>query len=139
MYLLGDFNAQTATMVDYTTADSFLSEMFHFDQDINEYMDQKYVLEKLIQISRISKDSKKNNHGFKIIDFCKKKHLSFLNGRYEDKNVEAITFRGLSVIDYAITSIKGIQFLQNFKVTDLDSLYSDGHALLSVDILRTFR
>ena len=38
------------------------------------------------------------------------------------------------MIDYVITSIKGIHFLQNFKVTDLDSLYSDGHALLSVDI-----
>ena len=59
MYLLGDFNAQTATMVDYTTAGSFLSEMFHFDQDIIEYMDQKCVLEKLgIQISRISGDFK---------------------------------------------------------------------------------
>ena len=45
-YLLGDFNAQTATMVDYTTADSFLSEMSHFDQDIIEYIDQKCVLEK---------------------------------------------------------------------------------------------
>ena len=136
MYLLGDFNAQTATMVDYTTAGSFLSEMFHFDQDIIEYMDQKCVLEKLgIHISRISGDFKKNNHGFNIIDLYKNNNLSILNGRYdEDKNVGAMTFCGLSVIDYVITSNKGIHFLQNFKVTDLDSLYSDGHALLSVDI-----
>ena len=45
-----------------------------------------------------------------------------------------MTFRGISVIDYVISSSKAIQFLNNFKVSDLDSLYSDGHALLSLDI-----
>ena len=135
-YLLGDFNAQTSNMDDYTTADSFLSEFFHFDQDTIEYMDQKCVLEKFgIQITRVSTDIKKNNHGFKLIDLCNTQYLSILNGRYgEDKNVGAMTFRGISVIDYVISSSKAIQFLNNFKVSDLDSLYSDGHALPSLDI-----
>ena len=136
IYLLGDFNAQTSNMDDFTTADSFLSEYFYFDQDTVEYMDQKCVLEKFgIQICRVSQDAKKNNHGFKIIDLCKTHNLSILNGRYgDDRNVGAMTFRGISVIDYAITSTKAIQFLKNFKISKLDSLYSDGHSLLSLDI-----
>ena len=136
IYLLGDFNAQTSTMDDYTTADSFLSEFFNFDQDTIEYMDQKCVLEKFgIQIKRVSKDSKKNNHGFKLIDLCKTHNFSILNGRYgDDKNIGAMTFRGLSVIDYVLTSTKATQFLHKFKISDLDSLYSEGHALLSLDI-----
>ena len=136
IYLLGDFNAQTATMPDYTVLDPFLSEFFNFDADTIEHMDQKCVLEKYdLQINRSSKDPKKNNHGFKIIDLCKNNNLSILNGRFgEDKNVGAMTFRGLSVIDYAMASSQGIEFAQNFKITDVDSLFSDGHALLSLDI-----
>ena len=136
IYLLGDFNAQTATMPDYTVLDPFLSEFFSFDADTIEHMDQKCVLEKLdFQINRSSKDPKKNNHGFKIIDLCKNNNLSILNGRFgEDKNVGAMTFRGLSVIDYAMASSQGIKFAQNFKITDVDSLFSDRHALLSLDI-----
>ena len=33
IYLLGDFNAQTATMPDYTFVDPFLPEIFNFDTD----------------------------------------------------------------------------------------------------------
>ena len=136
IYLLGDFNAQTATMPDYTVLDPFLSEFFNFDAGTIEHMDQKCVLEKYnLQINRSSKDPKKNNHGFKIIDLCKNNNLKNNNGRFgEDKNVGAMTFRGLSVIDYAMASSQGIKFAQNFKITDVDSLFSDGHALLSLDI-----
>ncbi|MCG8034442.1 MAG: reverse transcriptase family protein [Candidatus Thiodiazotropha taylori] len=136
MYLLGDYNAQTANMVDYTVLDPFLSEFFNFDQATMEHMDQKGVFEKYgLQISRASKDAKKNNHGFKIIELCKNNNLAILNGRFgEDKNVGKMTFRGLSVIDYVITSSKGIKFAQNFKITELDSLFSDGHALLTLDL-----
>ena len=99
-------------------------------------MDNKCVLVKHnFQINRCSNDAKKNNHGFKMIYHCKNNNLSILNGPFdEDKNMGAMTFRGLSVIDYAMASSKGIIFAQNFKITDVDSLFSDGHALLSLDI-----
>ena len=78
---------------------------------------------------------KKNNHGFKLIDTCKNNNLTLLNGRYgQDKNVGELTFRESSVIDYAITSSKGVEFLQNFCITEVDRLFSDGHALLSLKI-----
>ena len=109
LYMLGDFNAQTGELSDYTTADSFLSEFFDFDQDTIDSYNQKCVLENFgIQLQ-------KNNHGFKSIDICKNNNLILLNGRYgQDKNVDELTFRELSVIDYAITSSKGVEFLQIF-------------------------
>ena len=127
LYMLGDFNAQTVS--DYTTANSFLSEFFDFDQDPIDFYNQKCVLENFgIQLQ-------KNNHGFKLIDICKNNNLTLLNGRYgQDKNVDELTFRESSVIDYAITSSKGVEFLQNFCITEVDRLFSDGHALLPFQI-----
>ena len=37
LYMFGDFNAQTGELLDYTTADSFLSEFFEFDQDTIDF------------------------------------------------------------------------------------------------------
>lgn len=99
------------------------------------------MLERIgIQVPRKSMDKKKNNNGFKLIDICKI-FLTILNGRYgNDKNVGQMTFRGLSVIDYVISSYKGLQILSNFKIIELDRLFSDGHSLLSfsfkLDIIR---
>ena len=99
-------------------------------------MDQKCVMEKFgIQIKRVSKDLKQNNHGFNLVHLCKTHNFSILNGRYgDDKNIGAMTFRGISVIDYVQTAIKATQFLHKFTISDLDSLYSAGHALFSLDI-----
>ena len=69
VYILGDFNAQTGHLNDYTTPDTFLSDYFHFDDETVEYSDQKSALERLgIQINRVSRDKKKNNSGFRLID-----------------------------------------------------------------------
>ena len=35
------------------------------------------------------------------------------------------------MIDYAISSSKSLKLLSDFKITEVDSLFSDGHALLS--------
>ena len=47
IYLLGDFNAQTATMPDYTVLDPFLSEFFNFDTDIDRTHGPKMCLGKV--------------------------------------------------------------------------------------------
>ena len=80
-------------------------------------------------------DKKKNNNGFKLIDICKNNNLTILNGRFgKDKNIGNATFRGISVIDYVISSVGGLKLLDDFDITELDRLYSDGHALLSFNI-----
>ena len=99
------------------------------------FYNQKCVLENFgIQLQRASKDKKKNN-GLKLINTCKNNNLTLLNSRYDrDKNEGELTFRESLVIDYAITSSKGVEFLQNFCITEVDRLFSDGQALLSLKI-----
>lgn len=88
-----------------------------------------------IQVNRRSVDKRKNNNGFKLIDICKNDNLTNLNGRFgKDKSIGNATFRGISVIDYVISSVGGLKRLDDFDITELDKLYSDGHALLSFNI-----
>ena len=136
IYILGDFNAQTGEIADFTSADNFLAEYFHFDEGTVEFFDQKCVLEKFqVQINRISMDKKKNNSGFRLIDISKNNNLFILNGRYgQDKNIGAMTFRSTSVIDYSLISAKTFEIVHDFKITDVDRLFSDGHSLLTVEI-----
>ena len=72
IYLCGDINAQTGKLPDYTTDDWFLSRFFDFDEATISFYDQKAALECMnIQIARKSQDKKKNNIGYKLMDFCK--------------------------------------------------------------------
>ena len=48
----------------------------------------------------------------------------------KDKNVGAFTLKQCSVIDYIIVSSQALKFVCNFEIQELDSLYTDGHALL---------
>lgn len=134
--ILGDFNAQTGELTDFTSADSFFSEHFHFDQQTIDFFDQNCVLEaNNIKLNRTSKDKKKNNLGFRLIDICKNDNLFILNGRYgQDRDTGAMTFRDTSVIDYILVSTKTFDILLNFQITDLDRLFSDGHSLLTLTI-----
>ena len=136
VYIMGDFNAQTSTLEDYTSSDEFLSKYFDFDESTIEFYDQRCALEKLgVQLRRISKDTKKNNSGFRLIDLCKNHNLTILNGRFgQDKTIGKMTFRNSSVIDYALVSLKSIETLLDFQIIDLDRLFSDGHCLLRLDI-----
>ena len=99
VYLAGGINAQTSDLPDYTSADDFLSRFY----------DQKSALENIgIQIDRVSSDKKKNNTGYRLLDICKNNNLTILNGRFgQDQNVGKPTFRGISVLDYTISSIRG--------------------------------
>ena len=80
-------------------------------------------------------DRKKNNSGFELIDICKNLNLTILNGRFgQDKNKGAMTFRNISVIDYAIVSVKCFDLLKDFQIKGLDRIYSDGHSFLLLNI-----
>ena len=55
-----------------------------------------------------------------------------MNGRFgKDKDVGAATFRDKSVIDYTLCTADSLRLLNDFEIVELDSLFSDGHALLS--------
>ena len=57
------------------------------------------------------------------------------NGRFsQDGNVGAMTFRNKSVIDYSIVSLNTFEILSDFRIIEVDRLFSDGHSLLRVDL-----
>ena len=136
IFVMGDFNAQTGDLEDFTSADTFLSEFFHFDPQTVDYYDQKCALERYgVQVTRTTQDKKKNNSGFRLVDICKNHNLTILNGRYgQDKNLGSMTFRNVSTIDYTMVSTESFKILQNFQIIDLDRIFSDGHSFLSTTI-----
>ena len=58
-----------------------------------------------IRLERRSLDSKKNNHGYKIIDLCKSNNLVLVNGRTDADIPGKMTFQNVSVIDYFLASV----------------------------------
>ena len=68
--ILGDFNAQTADMEDFTKKDTFLSEHFHFDQQTDDFFDQNCALEKYdLDLKRLSKDISSAGKYLKYLTF----------------------------------------------------------------------
>ena len=84
---------------------------------------------------RTSQDQMVNNEGNLLLDICKSNNLLILNGRCgSDKNIGGMTFRNQSVIDYSIVSYQALHFVKMFTLSDLDALFSDGHALISTTL-----
>ncbi|MEW8152903.1 MAG: reverse transcriptase family protein, partial [Candidatus Thiodiazotropha endolucinida] len=67
-----------------------------------------------------------------MIEICKNNNLFILNGRLDkDRNIGAFTFRHQSVIDYMLSSVDSLQFLEGFEILETDPLFSDGHCILT--------
>ncbi|MES9885167.1 MAG: reverse transcriptase family protein [Sedimenticola sp.] len=139
--LLGDINARTACLSDHIASDDFLLSHFDFDTETSNYFHKHVVLENLgYKLKRISKDKKTNAHGYFLIEICRNSNLFMLNGRVgSDREVGEFTFRNKSVIDYALASVDLFRHLSNFSINQTDTLFSDGHALLSVDLASKYK
>ncbi|MES9879996.1 MAG: reverse transcriptase family protein, partial [Sedimenticola sp.] len=136
VYLLGDINGRVSNLDDYTCVDEFLSDHFEFDADLTEHFNRYTALNSFnMTTKRTSQDTRTNKLGLKLLDTCKLNNLFIINGRCDtDKGVGAFTFRQNSVIDYAISSHKGLEYISKFVITELDALYSDGHACISLTL-----
>ena len=129
--MLGDFNARTSNLNDYNLNDDDFSGSFTpfaFDT----LGDSIKNLDRLgIQLNRISKDSKTNNNGYKLINVCKDFDLHILNGRIgDDKKVgdfTCVSNNGNSVVDYIIMSSNLLPMASNFTVDIFDKCLSDKH------------
>ena len=86
-----------------------------------------------IPLARCSLDSSKTNTtGTWLTDVCKNNNLFIVNGRVgKDKGVGRRTFKDISMIDYTLCTADCFTFFKHFEVIELDSIFSDGHALLS--------
>ena len=88
-----------------------------------------------IQLHRTSMDKHTKNNGYRLVEICKNNNLTILNGRFgQDKGIGCMTFRNTSVIDYAISSVKGLTLLTDFEVIETDILHSDGHSLITLNV-----
>ena len=83
---------------------------------------------------RINPDPTVNDFGFKLLTLCKSSGLRILNGRHPDGNSNDFIFagsRGLSVVDYIVTTPDIFPYLKSFEVADFN-IFSDHAPLYSV-------
>ena len=134
--LTGDFNARTHTKADFISEDEFLTEHFEFDNNLRQLYNTSQILRELnFSEIRTSKDKTSNNEGNSLLQICKTNDLLILNGRCgKDANIGALTFKNTSVIDYSIASAQALKFVENFEIFEMDSLYTDHHALLETTL-----
>ena len=118
--------------MNFLDVDDFFADHFNFDESLRQFYNISSMLENFnMSKCRTSKDKNTNNEGNTLIEICKSNNLFILNDRCgKDKNIGAFTFKNCSVIDYTIVSSQALKFIGNFEIQDLDSLYTDGHALL---------
>ena len=116
----------------FFSEDEFLTEHFEFDNNLRQLYNTSQILRDLnFSEIRTSKDKTSNNEGNSLLQICKTKDLLILNGRCgKDANIGALTFKNTSVIDYSIASAQALKFVENFEIFEMDSLYTDHHALL---------
>ena len=88
-----------------------------------------------VSLKRSNIDKTTKYYGSQLIDFCKSNTIFILNGRrgFGDQ-VSKCTCKDRSVIDYFISTAENFSFVENFKVVDFCSLYSDAHCPVSINI-----
>ena len=134
VYLIGDMNAHTGYKADFIEADQFLADYFDFDSELLNYFNKSEMLintkcPKIEQIKIAHLTQKVEN----LLKSVNQITFFILNGRCgNDKGIGKCTFRGTTLIDYAISSTAGLSYIKNFEVEDTDILFSDGHSLLSI-------
>ena len=70
-----------------------------------------------------------------LIELCKNKTIIIVNGIFQHVWSSHLTFRNTSVLNYYIASTtKAYKLIEHFEIKSLDSLYSDGHSVLSCSI-----
>ena len=136
VYLVGDMNARVSNENDFIDADTFFSDYFDFDEESLRHFNKSDIFSlSFLSQKRANQDTAFNKQGESLLNICKSNNLLILNGRcHKDKGIGKYTFRDISVIDYAISSTEGLKRIQDFEIMELDSLYSDGHAMLSLTI-----
>ena len=134
--LMVDFNARTQDKQDFLKEDEFFSQNFDYDNDLIDLFQNSSVLDKCyLPNIRTSQDKIINYEGNMLIDLCKANSLFILNSRCGgDKGIGAMTFCNQSIIDNPIISHQALRFVKMFSILELDSLFSDGHSLITTTL-----
>ena len=139
--LLGDLNARTGILSDFTDLES--NNFCYDDQTICRNNESDIGLQEICCaqsfshiLERNSEDTKVCKRGKDLIGLCKNYDFAILNGRtIGDIFGKTTCFRwnGCSVVDYAICSKELFEHVQNFKVLTMIPWLSD-HAAIKVEV-----
>ena len=128
LVLFGDFNARTASSMDFLEIDvenedrTFVEEL-----DLLEMFDIKKI--------RASCDKITNNHGNRLLEICKTQLIYIVNGRVDrDKDIGRPTCKDVSVVDYIVAAPYIFPFISKFHIDDFNRVLSDAHCALFLDL-----
>ena len=86
-------------MKEYVEPDQVLEEISGLTSDVSILRDNGF------DTNRYSQDSKTNNYGYKLINFCKNLGIFIVNGRFgSDNYIGHNTCKNSSLVDYYIIS-----------------------------------
>ena len=118
--LLGDFNARTASVVDFIESNDVQTDGPGMSDLITTYGIKRY---------RASTDSETNSYCNPFIQFCISQNLLIVNGRVApDANVGKCTCSDVSTVDYVVASPSLFCKIEHFCIEDFDELLSDRHS-----------
>ena len=125
--LIGDTNARTSNANDF-----ILNDVLHDDvlRDLGEVL--FYGLDSSLPV-RVNPDNVVNDYGNKLLTLCKSSGLRILNGRHSlgmDKDFTFVGPRGMSVVDYLLSSPDVFKLIDQFIVSNFN-MFSD-HAPLHI-------
>ena len=137
--LFGDFNSRTANLPDFVDCDAFLFEINGNEDLQNEKQEISHYFEiKNIPINRQTADPSTNAYGYQLADFCKNNNMFILNGRL-DTGQPKLTCKNSSTVDYILSTAHNFKIIASFHIHEFDSLFSDAHCPLSVELLSTHK
>ncbi|CAB3996549.1 Hypothetical predicted protein, partial [Paramuricea clavata] len=121
---IGDFNARTSKLEDFVSTEGN-KHVYQFNQD------------KFNKKKRENFDTTINNHGKRLIEFCKNCDYQILNGRTKGDSLGKPTFHnknGISTIDYAICDANIIDNINHFIVKPPNYLSDHSQIITCIDI-----
>ena len=123
--VIGDFNARTSDKDDFITNDVIQNDIL---REVSEIL--TYETDTVLP-TRVNPDKTVNEYGRKLLSLCKSSGLRILNGRHNhglDRAYSFIGARGLSVVDYCISTPNVFHLIEKFIISNFTT-FSD-HAPL---------
>ncbi|KAK3107329.1 hypothetical protein FSP39_011987, partial [Pinctada imbricata] len=133
--LIGDFNARTSDIPDFTQVDDNLFEILEIENEIDiQFNDHINLTLNNIPLDRFTQDIKHaNNYGNKLLNMCRKTNMYITSGRFgADRYIGKVTCKDTSVVDYFIVNSKVFSIIEEFEVIGFDPLFSDVHSRLHI-------
>ena len=117
-----------------TLQDDFICEINGNQELFDENMEIFHCFENNnIPLERINIDKITNSYGYQLVEFCKNNNIFIMNGRF-DAQLPSLTCKNSSTVDYLLATANTFENISAFHVLKFDSLYSDAHCPLSVNI-----